>query len=64
MAGEGDPDGALVVEIRDDLLGWQQRDVLIHEYAYILAWDAPESAHGPVWAAYFGLIYKFTRDEQ
>ena len=63
LAGERSPTGALVVEVRDDLDGWLQRDVLLHEFAHVLAWDAPESAHGPVWAAYFGVLYKITRGE-
>jgi hypothetical protein len=70
LAGDGagwDPvDGPLVIEVNDDptLQGWQARDILIHEYAHALAWDAPESPHGPVWASYFGLIYKATRGER
>lgn len=64
LAGERSPTGALVVEVRDDLEGWLQRDVLLHEFAHVLAWDAPESSHGPVWAAYFGILYKITRGEE
>lgn len=58
------PTGPLVVEVRDDLTDWQQRDVLLHEYAHVLAWDAAESAHGPVWAAQYGLLWKATRGEK
>ncbi len=56
--------GALVVEVRDDLPGWLQREVLAHEFAHVLAWNAPETGHGSVWAAYLGLIYRWMRDER
>lgn len=64
QAGEVPESGALVLEVRDDLVGWQQRDILLHEYAHILAWDAVEQSHGAVWAAYFGALYRATRGER
>lgn len=58
------PTSSLIIEVRDDVEPWIQRDILIHEYAHVLAWDAKESAHGPVWASQFGILYRFTRGER
>jgi hypothetical protein len=65
LAGEDPwlPTSSLITEIRDDVDPWIQRDILIHEYAHVLAWDAQESPHGPVWASQFGILYKYTRGE-
>lgn len=38
---------------------WQQREVLLHEWAHCLTWGCGDSdEHGPIWSAAHGLIYR------
>lgn len=63
-APEGTPADELVIEVRDDLEPWVARDVLLHEWAHALSWDAVESPHGAVWAAYYGALWRATHGER
>ena len=33
-------------------------DTLVHEWAHILAWDAPGDEHGPAWGRAYSKVYR------
>lgn len=51
-------DSTFLIEINNTLSEDMAIQMLIHEFAHVLTWNAPEKHHGPIWGVAYAEVYE------